>query len=69
LENIIEIESIKKKLTKKELEVFDMLIKIADKKINKEIGIVKIEIEDLIDPILSDHSSDEEYEVLSDASS
>tara|TARA_R110002012_G_scaffold220323_1_gene391808 strand:+ start:167 stop:397 length:231 start_codon:yes stop_codon:yes gene_type:complete len=66
LNNIWEIKTMKNKINPKELEVLDYIIKLANKRINNK-GLdapCPMEVEAHIAPDLSDHSSDEEYEVL-----
>lgn len=71
LNNVLEIKSIRNKINPKETLVLDYIIKLANIRINNK-GLDKpcpIEIESNIEPILSDHSSDEDYIVLSDSDS
>ena len=71
LSNVIEIESIKNKITKEEKIIFEYIIKLANVRINNK-GLDRpcpIEIEKQIEPILSDHSSDEEYQFIVDSES
>ena len=63
LNNVIEVERIKKKLEsdKKLLEFFLLLIDVANKNLNKEETLIgDITIEDNVEPELSDHDSDDE---------
>tara|TARA_Y100000361_G_scaffold148036_1_gene160359 strand:- start:1497 stop:1700 length:204 start_codon:yes stop_codon:yes gene_type:complete len=62
LSNVIEIELIRKKLIEHPdlLSMFELLIIVANKRLNKEETIVRMEIEPNIEPQLSDHESDED---------
>jgi len=62
LNNVIEVDRIKKKLEsdKKLVEFFLLILDVANKNINKESIIGDITIEDYVEPELSDHDSDDE---------
>tara|TARA_R110002096_G_scaffold355356_1_gene548598 strand:+ start:231 stop:467 length:237 start_codon:yes stop_codon:yes gene_type:complete len=63
LNNVIEVERIKKKLEpdKKLLEFFLLLIDVANKNLNNEDTLIgDIPIEDYVELELSDHESDDE---------
>ena len=63
LNNVIEVERIKKKLEsdKKLLEFFLLLIDVANKNLNNEDTLIgDIPIEDYVELELSDHESDED---------
>jgi ABC-type transport system involved in cytochrome bd biosynthesis fused ATPase/permease subunit len=61
-DNIIEINHIKKLISheKKLLKIFDDIIVIANIKLNKEKTCASLPIEENTEPLLSDHSSDED---------
>ena len=61
-ENIFEIERIKVILQHTEpslLKIFDYIIELANQKINEERTIINLELEDNVEPVLSDHESDD----------
>lgn len=61
-ENIFEIERIKFILQNTEpelIKIFDYIIEIANQKINDEKTILNFELEENIEPVLSDHDSDD----------
>ena len=61
-ENIFEIERIKVILQHTEpslLKIFDYIIELANQKINEEREIINLELEDNVEPVLSDHDSDD----------
>jgi len=61
-ENILEIERIKFILQNTEpelIKIFDYIIEIANQKINDEKTILNFELEENIEPVLSDHDSDD----------
>jgi hypothetical protein len=60
--NIIEIDRIRKILINDPdlLSVFEILIIVCNRRINEEKTISKLPIETVIEPNLSDHSSDED---------
>ena len=62
LGNIIEIEKIRKILIHQPdlLSMFELLIIVANKRINEEKPVIKLSIEPNIEPDLSDHESDED---------
>lgn len=63
LNNVIEVDRIKKKLEpdKKLLEFFLLLIDVANKNLNNEDTLIgDIPIEDYVELELSDHESDED---------
>ena len=62
LKNIIEIERIRSILIHDPdlLSLFELLIIVANKRINEEKSINKMELETNIEPELSDHESDED---------
>jgi len=69
LNNVIEIKSIRSKITDKERDILDYIIEIANIRINNK-GLDKpcpIEIEAQVEPVLSDHSSDEDYIEINDS--
>ena len=70
LNNVIEVKEIKKLLrTEQQKDVFNHIILLANIRINNK-GLDKPELftlEPNIEPELSDHSSDEEYEVVDDS--
>ena len=61
-ENIIEIDKIRKILREHPdlLSMFEILVIIANNRINEEKSVLKMEQEKNIEPDLSDHESDEE---------
>lgn len=61
-DNIIEIDRIRTILKKHPdlLSMFEILVIIANNRINEEKLTLSMEIEDNIEPELSDHESDEE---------
>lgn len=63
MNNIIEIQRIKVLLDKYNpslLETLNLLISVANSEINEEHAVKKLVEEEYIDPLLSDHSSDED---------
>jgi len=70
LNNVIEVKEIKKLLrNEQQKDVFNHIILLANIRINNK-GLDKPELftlEPNIEPELSDHSSDEEYEVVDDS--
>ena len=62
LKNIIEIERIRSILIHDPdlLGLFELLIIVANKRINEEKAVVNFSIEPNIEPELSDHESDED---------
>ena len=62
LKNIIEIERIRSILIQEPdlLGLFELLIIVANKRINEEKAVVNFSIEPNIEPELSDHESDED---------
>ncbi len=70
LNNVIEVKEIKKLLrNEKQQDVFNHIILLANIRINNK-GLDKPELFSLepnIEPELSDHSSDEEYEVIDES--
>jgi hypothetical protein len=60
--NIIEIDKIRKLLIKHPdlLSMFEIMVIIANNRINQEKTAINMEIEKNIEPELSDHESDEE---------
>ena len=61
--NIIEVEKIRKVLREHPdlLSMFEILIIISNNRINKrEMPIADLPLEENVDPVLSDHSSDED---------
>ena len=63
MNNIIEIQRIKVLLDKYNpslLETLNLLISVANSEINEERAVKKLVEEEYIDPLLSDHSSDED---------
>lgn len=62
LKNVIEIERIRKILIDHPdlLSLFELLIIVANKRINDEKSVIKMSIEPNIEPELSDHESDED---------
>ncbi len=69
LNNVVEIKSILNKCSENEQSILQYIIGLANMRINNK-GLDQpcpIEIESNIEPILSDHSSDEDYIVLSDS--
>tara|TARA_R100000149_G_C5757266_1_gene63781 strand:+ start:49 stop:282 length:234 start_codon:yes stop_codon:yes gene_type:complete len=60
LKNIIEIEKIRKILIDHPdlLSLFELLIIVANKRINEEKPVIKMTLEPNIEPDLSDHESD-----------
>lgn len=62
LKNVIEIERIRQILIHHPdlLSLFELLIIVANKRINEEKPVVKLSIEPNIEPDLSDHDSDED---------
>ena len=60
--NIIEIHKIRKLLIKHPdlLSMFEIMVIIANNRINQEKTAINMEIEKNIEPELSDHESDEE---------
>ena len=62
LKNVLEVENIKTILSNHEnlLEIFEMILIIANKQLESEKTALKMEIEPNIDPVLSDHESDED---------
>jgi hypothetical protein len=70
LNNVIEVKEIKTLLkNKNQREVFNHIIKIANIRINNK-GLDRPELftlEPNIEPDLSDHSSDEEFEVVDES--
>ena len=62
LRNIIEIEKIREILLHDPdlLSLFELLIIVANKRINEEKPVFKLSIEPNIEPDLSDHESDED---------
>ena len=61
-DNIIEIDRIRTILKKHPdlLSMFEIMVIIANNRINEEKSILKMDIEDNTEPELSDHESDEE---------
>lgn len=62
LRNVIEVENIRSRCSVLEREIFDYIIEIANVSINSK-GLDKpcpIEIEQQVEPDLSDHTSDED---------
>tara|TARA_R110002096_G_scaffold334639_1_gene528351 strand:+ start:215 stop:454 length:240 start_codon:yes stop_codon:yes gene_type:complete len=73
LNNVLEIKTMMTKISPKERETLDYIIKLANIRINnKGLDVLQckeeMEMEINIEPELSDHSSDEEYEVLEHSS-
>jgi hypothetical protein len=69
LNNVIEIKSIRSKITDKERDILDYIVEIANIRINNK-GLDKpcpIEIEAQVEPVLSDHSSDEDYDIIDES--
>lgn len=62
LRNIIEIEKIRNILIHHPdlLSLFELLIIVANKRINEEKSVINMSLEPNIEPDLSDHESDEE---------
>tara|TARA_R100000541_G_scaffold14515_1_gene23910 strand:+ start:259 stop:468 length:210 start_codon:yes stop_codon:yes gene_type:complete len=62
IKNIIEIDRIRKILINHPdlLSLFEIMIIIANNRINQEKSVLKMEQEKNIEPDLSDHESDEE---------
>ena len=62
LKNIIEIELIRNTLINQPdlLSMFELLIIVANKRLNEESVVLSIPIEKYEEPDLSDHESDEE---------
>tara|TARA_R110002074_G_scaffold279961_1_gene451440 strand:+ start:17363 stop:17572 length:210 start_codon:yes stop_codon:yes gene_type:complete len=62
LKNIIEIELIRNTLINQPdlLSMFELLIIVANKRLNEERVVVSLPIEKYEEPVLSDHESDEE---------
>ena len=62
LANVIEIDRIRKKLIDHPdlLSLFELLIIVANKRLNEERVVDRMELEDNTEPDLSDHESDEE---------
>ena len=63
MNNVIEIQRIKVLLEKYNpslLETLDLLISVANAEINEEQAVKKLVLEEYVDPLLSDHSSDED---------
>ena len=62
IKNIIEIDRIRKILINHPdlLSMFEIMIIIANNRINQEKSVLKMEQEKNIEPDLSDHESDEE---------
>ena len=63
MNNVIEIQRIKVLLDKYNpslLETLNLLISVANSEINEERAVKKLVEEEYIDPLLSDHSSDED---------
>tara|TARA_R110002012_G_scaffold311135_1_gene520405 strand:- start:44 stop:253 length:210 start_codon:yes stop_codon:yes gene_type:complete len=62
LKNIIEIEKIRNTLINQPdlLSMFELLIIVANKRLNEESVVLSIPIEKYEEPDLSDHESDEE---------
>ena len=62
LKNIIEIEKIRKILIDHPdlLSLFELLIIVANKRINEEKPVINMSLEPNIEPDLSDHESDED---------
>ena len=63
MNNVIEIQRIKLLLEKYNpnlLETLNLLISVANSEINEERAVKKLVEEEYIDPLLSDHSSDED---------
>ena len=61
MNNVIEIQIIKNILQEKDpslLETFNLLIKVANSEINEERAVKELVLEEYVDPLLSDHSSD-----------
>lgn len=71
LNNVLEVREIKSYLKNdRQRDVFNHIIKLANIRINNK-GLDRPElftIEPYVEPDLSDHSSDEEYEVVEDSS-
>ena len=71
LMNVLEVKSILTKCDRTEAETFRWIIKCANTRINNK-GLDKdtpFRIEPLREPVLSDHSSDEDFEVIEDSDS
>tara|TARA_R110000787_G_scaffold246143_1_gene351933 strand:+ start:343 stop:549 length:207 start_codon:yes stop_codon:yes gene_type:complete len=62
LANVIEIDRIRKKLIDHPdlLSLFELLIIVANKRLNEERVVDRMELEDNTEPELSDHDSDSE---------
>tara|TARA_Y100000361_G_C10878982_1_gene198208 strand:- start:212 stop:421 length:210 start_codon:yes stop_codon:yes gene_type:complete len=62
LKNIIEIEKIRKILLHEPdlLSLFELIIIVANKRINEEKTIINMKLEKNIEPSLSDHESDDD---------
>ena len=63
MNNVIEIQRIKLLLEKYNpnlLETLNLLISVANSEINEERAVKKLVEEEYVDPLLSDHSSDED---------
>jgi hypothetical protein len=63
MNNVIEIQLIKNLLEKYNpslLQTLDLLISVANSEINEERAVKKLVEEEYVDPLLSDHSSDED---------
>ena len=62
LRNVIEIEKIRNILIHHPdlLSLFELLIIVANKRINEEKSVINMSLEPNIEPDLSDHESDEE---------
>lgn len=69
LNNVVEVKSIRGKITDNERDVLDYIIELANIRINNK-GLDKpcpIEIEAQVEPVLSDHSSDEDYDIIDES--
>ena len=60
VKNILEVDRIRKILseTPKLLDIFDMILHIANQRVNEEKPCFRMELEENIEPELSDHESD-----------
>jgi hypothetical protein len=62
LANVIEIDRIRKVLIRHPdlLSMFEILVIVANKRLNEEKVVDRMALEDYIEPDLSDHESDED---------
>ena len=60
VKNILEVDRIRKILseTPKLLDIFEMILHIANQRVNEEKPCFRMELEENIEPELSDHESD-----------